>query len=149
MVTDAPGDLQNANHIDWVIKIKPFPICVNSRSFSTTNTDILEAEASIIIEESPLLLVYNSRPGGRSKRGAALHATNHVEAVLVAHKVPSDKGTCTINQRITMDDVFGNHKGPVQEFKQTMEDLSYPMGAPNGGPRCSLPARILQVLVSR
>ena len=63
------------------MKFEPFPFCVNWSSLSMTLTDVLEAEASIIIEESPLLLMYNSQPGGRPKRGAALHATNSVEAV--------------------------------------------------------------------
>lgn len=96
--------------------------------------------------------LYNSRSGGRPKKDTAANISNSMEALLVAHKASRDVGGgggFTVNTRITMDDPYGNHKGTIPEFRQYMPGLTYPPGAPNGGPRCALPTRLLQVVVGR
>ena len=72
---------------------------------------------------------------------------------MIAHKVPGEEGdkkrTCTVNVRVLTNDVWGTSKGPVPPYVTHMSDLSYPAGAPNGGPRLAFPARALQFLVKR
>lgn len=101
------------------------------------------------VEESPLLIEYATLHGGRSKKAEAKHVQNNFEAVMVAHRVPPMPGAeCTINQRVTMTDPYGNNKGKLPAL-QGMSGLQLPNGAPNGGARCAFPPQMLRVLVNR
>ena len=107
----------------------------------------------MVIEECPLILIYPNPAGGRRGEATSFHGRNTMESIMIAHKVPGEERdknrTCTVNVRVFTNDVWGTSKGPVPPYVTHMSDLSYPAGAPNGGPRLAFPARALQFLVNR
>lgn len=129
------------------------PCCSASQRASVLQRDrlllpaALSKIASLDVEDSPLLVKYPSPLGGRQIEG---HLRNQVEAVLIAHRVPQEKGkNFTINKRINVDDVHGQNRGFGSAVLQQMEEPNYPPGVANGGPRCSLPKRALNFLINR
>ena len=104
------------------------------------------------VEESPFIIKYDCGSGGKRMKGTEGHLRNHMEMILLAHKKP-DNGDrdCTINRRVTMEDLFGiTRGGPLPMTYQEMNGIkSLPPGAPNGGPRCTFPAKVLTFLINR
>lgn len=103
----------------------------------------------MVVEDSPLLLHYNTSVGGRRPQDVAAHQRNNVECVLIAHKIPTQGESMTINQRVTVDDVYGTSRGPMPVALQEMTGLTNPGGGPSGGSKCAFPPMALQYLVNR
>ena len=62
----------------------------------------------MIIEESPLVLIYPNPAGGRRGEATWFHGRNTMESIMIAHKVPGEeddkKRTCTIHLRVVTND---------------------------------------------
>ncbi|CAM9456528.1 unnamed protein product, partial [Ascophyllum nodosum] len=112
--------------------------------------DVLSEDPTMIVEDSPLLLVYQNSPARRPVEGTSFHGCNACEAIIIAHKVPGeDKKKCTINERVVPSDVWGMSSGPVPPFLSHMHGFKYPTGAPDEGPTNAFPPRAIQFLVNR
>ena len=105
----------------------------------------------MVVEDGPLLLDYASVSGGRCDGAKAQHLCNQVEAVLIVHKasVAGESESCTINEAVTPTNIFGQDTADKGPALQLMSGFTYPPGAPNGGPKCVLPALVVQLLVNR
>ena len=79
------------------------------------------------------------------------HGQNTVEGLLIAHKKPQEqkKPGFTVNKRLVGSDVSGMSTGPIPPFLQNVENLNYPPGAPNGGPRAVFLPIVVGLLMGR
>ena len=108
----------------------------------------LQEYGNLVVEDSPLVIHYDTSTGGRRGQHETKHLRNNLEAIMIAHRLPAKDGKpCTINEGVIPSDVWGTSRG--QPSLQFMTDFNYPAGAPNGGPRVNFPARAIHLLVNR